>query len=370
MNNIKYVLLIFAILIAVAGGWFLSQSQTPVQAGVLNLDEQEATIRAINKAVPAVVNVMVYEQQTDSTFNVVDGKKKVETKKVLVGQGTGFLISANGWIISNKHVVDSTKSGKGEYTVVLNDGRKFGAFLIGKDPFNDLAVLRILGDGFTYLSLGTSSDLPVGTTVMAIGNALGKYQNSVTKGIISGLSRNIIASDKNGQTVVLDNVVQTDAEINQGNSGGPLINLSGQVIGVNVAVDHSGAAIGFAIPSDDVRPIIDSIIKFGRIIRPYLGVRYVMISPELAVEKELPLDKGALLITNEDGDPAVMPGSPAEKAGLKLGDIITEVNGIVLGEHNTLLSITQKNSPGNKLKVKVRRGAVTFETTVTLEEYK
>ncbi|KKR14891.1 MAG: 2-alkenal reductase [Candidatus Falkowbacteria bacterium GW2011_GWA2_39_24] len=371
MSQTKQILFISFLFLALAGGWLWQQSRTViVQADVLAFDEQEATIRAIDKAIASVVNVMVYEKVTDTTYDTVGSKKKAEPKKILIGQGTGFLISANGWIITNKHVAEASKLGNSEYTVVLNDGRKFGAFLIGKDPFNDLAVLRILGNSFPYLSLAPTSNVPVGTTVMAIGNALGKYQNSVTKGIISGLSRNIIASDKKGKPVSLDNVLQTDAEINQGNSGGPLINLLGQVVGVNVAVDHSGSSIGFAIPADDVRPVINSIIKYGRIVRPWLGVRYVMITPELATELGLPVDKGALLITNEAGDPAVVAGSPADKAGLKLDDIILEANGTILGDRNTLLSLTQKQNPGDKMKVKVKRGAVTFETTIILEEYK
>ncbi|MFH0951329.1 MAG: trypsin-like peptidase domain-containing protein [bacterium] len=370
MSKTKLLFFITFLLLAIAGGWLWQKPQPVVQADALGFDEQEATIRAIDKAIASVVNVMVYEKVTNTTYDTVGSKKKAENKKILIGQGTGFLISANGWIITNKHVAEASKLGNSEYTVVLNDGRKFGAFLIGKDPFNDLAVLRILGTGFPYLSLGASSNLPIGTTVMAIGNALGKYQNSVTKGIVSGLSRNIIASDKNGKSVSLDNVLQTDAEINQGNSGGPLINLLGQVVGVNVAVDHSGSSIGFAIPADDVRPVINSIIKYGRIVRPWLGVRYVMITPELATELGLPVDKGALLITNEAGDPAVIVGSPADKAGLKLDDIVLEANGTVLGDRNTLLSITQKQNPGDRMKVKVKRGAVTFETTIVLEEYK
>lgn len=373
MKNLNKYFIISSLFLTLLGGLALGSFFAHPQAstaGELSLDEQEATIRAIAKAQPAVVNVMVYDYETKVYLDLKNGDQQSKIDKVLVGQGTGFLISSNGWILTNKHVVEAAQTDKAEYTVVLSDKRKYQAALAGKDPFNDLAILRILGADFPYLQLASTKDLSVGTTALAIGNALGKYQNSVTKGIISGLSRSVVASDKNGQTVNLENVIQTDAEINHGNSGGPLINLQGQVIGVNVAIDETGSSIGFAIPSDDARVVIDSIIKYGRIIRPWLGVRYIMITPEIAVERKLAVDSGALLIVGQNKEPAVVAGSPAAVAGLQENDIILSVNDTVLDSNHTLLAVTQSYKPGDTLNLKVRRGDRVIDLKIVLQEFK
>ena len=346
-------------------------SQPLVVADNLSLDDQTATIRAIEKARPAVVSVMVYDQENTAIVDLLTGKTTTQSERVLKGSGSGFIISSNGWILTNKHVVEAgAGTADTDYIVVLNDKRKFEAIMVGKDPFNDLAVLRILGKDFPYLQLASSDDLPVGATVLAIGNALGRYQNTVTKGIISGLGRSIVASDKKGHAINLDNVIQTDAEINQGNSGGPLINLEGKIIGINVAVDNSGTSIGFALPANDIKPVIDSIIAHGRIIRPWVGVRYIMITPELVEERNLPRNSGALLIKSETGEYAVAPNSPASRADLREGDIIFEVNGQAVDENRSLLSITQRSKPSDKLALKVQRGSQILDKTLVLEEFK
>ncbi|MFH1412785.1 MAG: trypsin-like peptidase domain-containing protein [bacterium] len=364
-----FPLLIISLTIGMAlGGNLFNNPQTV--ANVLNLDEQEATIRAIENTKPAVVSVMIYDYETYTVIDLAKNTKQVKSERVLMGQGTGFLISSNGWILTNKHVVDVARTEKAEFIVILNDKRKYEAALIDRDPFNDLAILRILGKDFPHLDLAKSSDLPIGTTVMAIGNALGRYQNSVTKGIISGLGRTIVASDKDGNSVNLDNVIQTDAEINHGNSGGPLIDLHGKVIGVNVAIDESGSSIGFAIPADDIKPVIDSVIAYSHIVRPWLGIRYIMISPELVEERSLLRNNGALLIKSAEGEFAIAPGSPAEKAGLKEGDIIFEINGIAINENKSLLSVTQSYKPGDKLVIKIQRGKDIVTKIAILDEFK
>ncbi len=340
------------------------------QAEDLRLDDQEATIRAIKQVIPAVVSIIVYDYEEMLSIDISTGAYIIEKEKIQKGSGTGFLISPDGLILTNRHLVNVAEQETGEYRIILNTGKQYYAQLIGKDPLNDLAVLKIFDKDLPYVALGDSDYSQIGTTVVAIGNALGRYQNSVTKGIISGLGRSLVASDQTGNIEVLDNIIQTDAEINLGNSGGPLIDLTGKVIGVNAAIDREGASIGFAIPINDARPVIKSVKEIGRIVRSRLGVRYIMLTPELAQDMKVTRDKGALIVQGEDGSPAILPSSPAEKAGLTKGDIIFEVNAIKVEGKNTLLSIIQKYKPGDKIGLKVQRGEKVLIIIVTLDEFK
>jgi len=374
--TIKKIFILSAIvLIAVIGANvlvmdnLLTNKRYSATAEDMRLDEQEATIRAIKKVTPSVVSVVVYDQEDSVSLNMNTGRTTVTKEKVKKGSGTGFLITSDGLILTNKHVVNA--GGKNaEYQIVLTSGKQYFAQLIGKDPLNDLAVLKIFDKNLPFVELGDSASLQVGSSVIAIGNALGLYQNSVTKGIVSGLGRNIIASDHVGNSEVLDNVVQTDAEINVGNSGGPLIDLNGKVVGINVAIDQSASSIGFAIPINDARPVINSIRQSGRIIRPRVGVRYTMITPEIAEARKLVRNSGALLINGDKGEPAILPDSPAAKADLAVGDIIFEVNGIKIEGNNTLLSISQKYKPGDRIGLKVQRGDKIFVVIIVLDEFK
>jgi len=368
---IKKAVIIFVVFLFLGGiGFNLDWPSFNLgQADNLRLDEQEATILAIKKVMPSVVSIIVYEQKESASFNLSTGKQSVTKEKVEIGSGTGFLISADGLILTNKHVANAGGD-KGEYRIILSSGKKYYAQLIGKDPIKDLAVLKIFDKNLSYVELGDSDSLQVGTTVIAIGNALGLYQNSVTKGIVSGLGRSIVASDQTGNAEALDNVIQTDAEINIGNSGGPLIDLAGKVVGINVAIDQSGSSIGFAIPVNDAKPVIKSVREIGRIVRPRLGVRYTMVTPEIKEEEKLTRDSGALLVKGSDGGPAVLPDSPAAKAELAAGDIIFEVNAIKVEGNNTLLSILQKYKPGNKIGLKIQRGNDVFVKIVVLDEFK
>jgi len=339
------------------------------EAGNLQLDEQTATIMAIKKNMPAVVSILVYDVSAVSTFDIGTGKESVSTEKKKLGSGTGFLISSDGLIITNKHVVESATSGKGDYKIILNSGKQYYAQLIGKDPLTDVAILKIFDKNLPYIELGDSDKLNIGTSVMAIGNALGRYRNSATKGIISGLGRNLQATDANGNSSNLDNVIQTDAEINHGNSGGPLIDLNGKVVGINTAIDDAGSSIGFAIPINSVKNVITSVREKGRIIRPYLGIKYETITSETATDKKLVRDYGAL-VTSGDETSAVAKNSPAEKGGVKDGDIIFEINGIKLDEINTLFSVVQRYKVGDRIGLKIQRGSKIFSQIVTLEEVK
>lgn len=369
----NYTIAVFLTAVIILSAGFLAQVYLPnsVTAENLRLDDQEATIRAINKAMPAIVSVVVLDEQTVTTINLSTGEQIKKTEIVERGSGTGFLISADGLILTNKHVVGVVNEKTGQYKILLNSGKQYYAQLIGKDPLNDLAVLKIFDKNLPYIQMGDSDKLSIGTTVIAIGNILGRYQNSATKGIVSGLGRSIEASDQSGSIAeTLDNVIQTDAEINLGNSGGPLINLEGNIVGVNVAIDQSGSSIGFAIPINDAKPVIKSVREIGRIVRPRLGVRYHMITPQLVQELSLAKNSGAWISINEDGTPSVLADSPAEKAGLKPGDIILEINAIKIEGKNTLLSLIQNYKPGDKIGLKVFRDGKTFNLIATLDEFK
>lgn len=342
-----------------------------ISADKLRLDDQEATIMAIKKVMPAVVNIIVMDKQTTTVINLNTGEQTKKTETVQKGSGTGFLISSDGLILTNKHVVSAGNEKTAEFRIILNTGKQYYAQLIGKDPINDLAVLKIFDKNLPYAQFGDSDKLQIGSTAIAIGNALGRYQNSATKGIVSGLGRIIEASDQAGTiSEVLDNVIQTDAEINPGNSGGPLVDLNGNIIGINVAIDQNGSSIGFAIPINDARPVIKSVREIGRIVRPMLGIRYVMLTPEIAQTNKLPLNTGAFILSGEDGATSVLPNSPASKAGIKPGDIITEINAVKLQDITTLISVVQKYKPGDRIGLKVFRNGKFLVLTAVLDEFK
>ncbi|HNW56004.1 MAG TPA: trypsin-like peptidase domain-containing protein [bacterium] len=326
------------------------------------LAEQKATISAIKKNLSAVVSIIVSETVTVEK----DGQKI--TQKVKRGSGTGFVISSDGLILTNRHVVNQAISDSGEYRIRFQSGKSYYAQLIGKDPLNDLAILKIFDKNLPTVQLGDSSKLAMGTTVIAIGNSLGRYQNSATKGIVSAIGRNLSASDDDGNSESLTNVIQTDAQINPGNSGGPLIDLDGKVIGINVARDNSGDSIGFAIPINDARTVIDSVKKTGRIIRPRLGVSYIMIDEDLAQEKNLPATEGALIADSENTG-AIISNSPASQAGLMAGDIILEINAQKLTNQNSLLQVAQKYQPGQTIGLRVLRDNKIIVIKVTLDEF-
>ncbi len=365
------ILSLSLILIVLSGITFYAlKLNNNVTAQNLSLDDQQATIQAIKKVIPAVVSLIVYDQQETVIIDLSTGAQSKKVEKVVKGSGTGFLISADGLILTNKHVVTSAQEKTAEYRIILNSGKQYYAQLIGKDPLNDLAVLKIFDKNLPFVQLGDSDNLQIGSTVIAIGNTLGRYQNSATKGIVSGLGRSLEASDQAGTAEALDNVIQTDAEINLGNSGGPLVDLSGNIVGINVAIDQAGTSIGFAIPINDAKPVIKSVREIGRIVRPRLGVRYFMLTPQIAQDNNLPVTNGAWIHQTDDNVPAILPGSPAEKGGLQVGDIIMEVIGIKIEGKNTLLSVLQRFKPGARLGLKIRRGNQAFNLVVTLDEFK
>ena len=319
----------------------------------VNVQESSAVIDVSKKVSPAVVSITGVTQQLNLFGNASTTKSA----------GTGFIVRADGLIVTNKHVVADTST---KYTVITSDGKQYNADIKSTDPINDIAILKIDGSNLPIVDLGNSDDLQVGQTAIAIGNALGQYQNSVTVGVVSGIGRVIQAGDSTGSsTESLDNVIQTDAAINPGNSGGPLINIAGQAIGVNTAVDSQAQGIGFAIPINLVKSALDSYLANGKIVRPMLGVRYVSLTKEISTQNNLSVSQGALIYSS-DGTAAVVVGSPADKAGLKSGDIITKINDDAITEKSSLISLLSKYKPGDNVKVTYVRDGKEKSATVTL----
>lgn len=286
--------------------------------------------------------------------------------------GTGFIISSDGIIITNRHVVpyDTTS-----VSVTLADGTRYdNVQVLGRTNDNsslDVAFLKIKdlkGKKVVPVTLGDSAKIQVGDKVVAIGNALGQFQNTVTSGIISGYGRDVVAGDSTGSSAEnLSDLFQTDAAINEGNSGGPLVNIDGQVIGINTAIAGGAQNIGFAIPINDAKGLISSVLSSGQLKQPYLGVRYVSLTPDLASQYSLSVSKGAYIVPSTDGTASVVAGSPAEKAGLKEKDIITKVNNVSIDDKTGLTSALSQFKVGNKVTLTVIRGGKTITLHATLE---
>lgn len=341
-------------------------------------------IEAVKKANPAVVSIIIskevptYEAYIDPNqqnnpfgdlfpgfnFNIPQYRQK-GTEKKEIGGGSGFFVSSDGLIVTNKHVVLQKNI---EYTVFTNDGKKHVATVVARDPILDIALIKIGGNGFPYLPLGNSDSLEVGQSVIAIGNALAEFRNTVSVGVISGLARSVTTSDVSGNTEILDHVIQTDAAINPGNSGGPLLNLSGKVIGVNVAIVQGSQNIGFALPINSVKGAIESVKATGKIVRPYLGVRYVAINAEMKQVNNLAVDYGVLVKAGANqNELAVIPGSPADKAGVVENDIILEIDGVKLDDQTSLASIIRAKKIGQVIILKILSRGVEKNVSVTLE---
>lgn len=285
--------------------------------------------------------------------------------------GTGFIISSDGIIITNRHVVPA---GTSKVSVTLDDGTTYdNVRVVGRTSSSsslDVAFLKIdnlQSKKLTPLTLGDSAKVKVGDRVIAIGNALGQFQNTVTSGIISGYGRDVTAGDEAGQSAeVLTDLFQTDAAINQGNSGGPLVNISGEVIGINTAVAGGADNIGFAIPINDVKSLISSVLKKGTVEQPFLGVRYVSLTDDLAGQFELGVKRGAYILPSSDGQPSIVPDSPAAKADLKEEDIITKVNNTKIDDKTSLSSALGRFQVGDTVSLTIVRDGQTITVKATL----
>lgn len=342
----------------------------------LHADEQ-ATISVVESLSPAVVSVLVQKARRDISeddllwqLNEYPPEDPLDLAEwnaglVEIGGGTGFFVTPDGWIVTNRHVVQDVDA---VYSVVTHDGATLPATVLARDPVLDIALLQVTGDGFVPVSLGSSEDIHIGQTVIAIGNTLSEFRNTVTKGVVSGLNRKVVASDEFGVGEVLEHAIQTDAAINPGNSGGPLIDLLGRVIGMNTATSFEGQSIGFAIPIDDVQKAVEDVQTFGRMRHPWLGVRYITLDPFVATQYGLIFDHGAYLVAGE-ASPAIIAHGPAEDAGLQEGDVILSVNGRELSEEDTLGSVVSLLESDEEVEVKVGRGEDVFFVSVTLGEF-
>ena len=316
-------------------------SQLPV-----TIDESSAIIDAAAKVGPAVVKIDT------------EGSGSDPFQQATKGVGSGVIYDPNGWILTNRHVIaDATK-----LTVDLKDGRSFPGTVYGIDTLTDLAIVKIDQTGLPTAPIGHSDGLKVGQLVVAIGSPLGTYSFSVTSGIVSGKGRTITVDD--GKRI--SNLIQTDAAINPGNSGGPLVDAAGSVVGINTAVATDSSGIGFAIPVDIARPIMDQALKGEPLSRPWIGVRFVPIDKQLQQDRSLSVDSGALVTTTGGTGPAITPDSPADKAGLKDGDVILSINGTTIDQEHPLDALLVQFAPNDTITLHVLRDGGTVQVTVKL----
>ena len=317
-------------------GGLSGESELGTQIRQTLISEQSATVNVAERISPAIVTIEV----TSASGNSV---------------GSGVIYSADGWIVTNRHVVD----GESSMTVHLKDGRDFPGSVYGIDTLTDLAIVKIDATGLTAATLGRSGTIQVGQTAIAIGSPLGVYTNSVTAGIISAIGREI--TTESGR---LDGLLQTDAAINPGNSGGALVDSSGAVIGINTAISTEGAGIGFAIPIDIARPIMEQALAGVELSRPWIGIRYVALNRRTATENKLTVFQGAWISGGTES--GIVAGSPAETAGLADGDIITKVQGVEIDELHPLQDLLVQYSPGAVIVLDVLRAGSTVQISVTL----
>ncbi len=358
-----------------------TEVQTIIQENTVIVTENEQLADMVEQANNSVVsiiatrNVPVYEEYFEefTPFGGMFGDgfriprlREQGTEEREVGGGTGFIVSGEGYIITNRHVVSDQGA---EYRVVMVNGESYDVEVLATDSVLDIAVIKIDSDTeFPYLDLGDSDTLRLGQTVVAIGNALAEFDNSVSVGVVSGLSRSVTARDRMGAVEQLDQVIQTDAAINLGNSGGPLLNIKGQVIGMNVAASLQAQNIGFAIPVNIISRVVDSVIATGEIKRPFLGVRYTMITPRIVELNDLEVDYGALIIRGiASEESAVLPESPAAIAGLQEGDIILSIDGNSL-ENNSLAHLLRLKDIDQEVSLEVWRDGEIITLSAVLTE--
>lgn len=340
--------------------------------------EKSPIIEIAKKVCPAVITIVISKDLPkvegfyflpfgDQNLIVprMDGGKKEKTK---IGGGSGFVVSPDGYIVTSQHVVSDPDA---DYTVILEPKKKYPAKIISRDPINDIAVLKVSGSNLPFLELGDSDKIELGETVIAVGNPLGEFHDTISAGIVSGLSRFITAHSGFSQGAAsLKGLIQTDAAINPGNSGGPLVNMDGQVIGINTAMVMGAQNLGFAIPINYAKKDLEEVKKYGKIKRPFLGIKYIVLNKELSQQNKLPVDYGALIIRERLGEEAVIKDSAAEKAGLQEFDIVLEAGGEKINEKNPLANIIQNFEIGDTLDFKVLRKGKEIILKVKLEERK
>ena len=373
-RSLKSIAIGFAIVAGVAilvgggalGGVYISQLLEPnatpslstTDDGNTSVTETESSIASVaEKVSPSIVSI-VTQTQAQSYFGTSSSSEAA---------GTGIIVSEDGYVMTNNHVIEDATS----VTVIDNTGESYdNVTIIGRDPLNDVAFLKITSDDtFTAAELGNSSTIRTGQQVVAIGNALGQYSNTVTSGIISGTGRSITASSSDGSsTESLTDLIQTDASINSGNSGGPLVNMAGQVIGINTAIAEDANGIGFSIPINSTKGILAGVLENGTIQRAYLGVSYITVTPDVAKEYNLSVSTGAYVYSSGSTS-AVVSGGPADKAGIQNGDIITKINDETVGTEGALSTILGEYRPDDKITITYIRDGTEKTTTATLAAY-
>ena len=328
---------------------------------------------------PAVVTVVVSKDlpKVEDFYSFPYGGKeyilpmtekghKNQMEKTQIGGGSGFIISKDGYVVTSNHVVADTTA---EYTVIIDPKHKLSAKVLSRNPINDTAVLKIEGKDFSYVEMADSDKIQLGEEVIAVGNALGEFYDTISAGIVSGLSRYITAfGGMDHQMQNLRGLIQTDAAINPGNSGGPLVNIDGKVIGVNTAMIMGAQNIGFAIPINYAKKDLAQVKKYGKIVVPFLGVKYVLLSKEMAKANKLNVENGALVVRELLGEEPVIKGSSADKVGIKEFDIILECNGQKITMQNTLAQIMQKCKIGEETTFKILREGKELILKATLSE--
>lgn len=366
-DRVKYILILVVVTLLLgaaafkltsAGKLYWQPNSSPqIQTQIQNnqtrvvVSEETAVIQAVEKTSPSVVAIGVNQRLINPYSPFAAPANQPSTI------GTGFIVSDKGVIVTNRHVVSDTSL---KYSVVTKDGQKLEIEKIYRDPNLDLALVKVSNSTLKSIELGDSSKLKVGQTTIAIGNALGRYDNTVTTGVVSGLGRAVSAGDPfSGQTERLDNLIQTDAAINPGNSGGPLLNSSGQAIGVNVATTEGAQNIGFAIPINSVKAILTEFVQTGTVQRAFLGVRYSFISKDVAILNEVP--QGAYVQN-------VVDDSPAAKGGIQPRDIITKIDGQPVDSETKIAEVIQSKKVGQSLTLDVWSNGKTKTVTVTLSQ--
>jgi serine protease Do len=336
-------------------------------------------VEIAKKVCPAVISVVASRDlpKAENFYSFPYGGKefilpklekgqKGKMEKTQIGGGSGFIVSENGYVFTSNHVVSDTSA---DYTVVLDPKHKYPVKVLSRNPINDTAVLKIEGERFPYLEMSDSNKIELGEEVVAVGNALGEFSDTLSVGIVSGLSRFITAfGGMDHQMQNLRGLIQTDAAINPGNSGGPLVNMEGKVIGINTAMIAGAQNIGFAIPINYAKKDLEEIKKYGKIIVPFLGVKYVLLSKDMAESNKLPVHDGALVVRETLGESPVVKGSAADKAGVKEWDIILSCNGEKITMKNPLANILAKCKIGQETGMAVLRDNKEIKLNVKLVE--
>jgi len=333
-------------------------------------------VNIAKKTCPAVITIVASRdlpQIEEYYFLPIKGekvafpKKMTESKqKTKIGGGSGFIVSSDGYVLTCNHVVDDKEA---DYTVILDPDHKYSATILARDPLIDIAILKIEAKNLPFIKIGNSDNVELGESVLAIGNPLGEFEDTLSLGIISGLSRKITAySGINSKATNLRGLIQTDAAINPGNSGGPLVDMQGKAIGINSAMIAGAENIGFAIPINYIKDDLYEVRNTGKIKRPFLGIKYILLNDEIAETNKLDYDYGALIVREMFGESPVAKDSAAERAGVKEYDIVLEINGEKITQENPLSQVLSKFQVGETIELKIVRGKTVKIVAVKLKE--